>query len=83
MLDVGQTPESIRMLVQQGIVWFNSMNTFWRTKQIAARLGAPNYSRAGAWAMMVRLVHSNLAWAVYPILFLAALVGRWYRRTTF
>src|ERR1700674_1877812 len=73
MLDVGQTPESIRMLMQQGVVWFNSMNTFWRTKQMVSLLGAPNYSRAGAWAMIGRLVHSNLAWAVYPILFLAAL----------
>jgi len=74
MLDVGQTPESVRVLMQQGIVWFNSMNTFWRTKQMVTSLAAPNYSRAGAWAMIVRLLHSNLAWAVYPILFLAALI---------
>jgi hypothetical protein len=74
MLDVGQTPESVGVLMRQGIVWFNSMNTFWRTKQMVSRLGAPNYSLAGAWAMMARLVHSNLAWAVYPILFLAALI---------
>jgi hypothetical protein len=74
MFDVGQTPESVRVLMQQGIVWFNSMNTFWRTKQMATRLAAPNYSRAGAWAMIGRLLHSNLAWAVYPVLFLAALI---------
>jgi len=74
MLDVGQTPESVRVLMRQGVVWFNSMNTFWRTKQMVSRLAAPNYSRAGAWAMMARIVHSNLAWSVYPILFLAALI---------
>jgi hypothetical protein len=74
MLDVGQTPGSVRVLMRQGIVWFNSMNTFWRTKQMVSRLGAPNYSRAGAWAMMGRLVHSNLAWAMYPILFLASFI---------
>jgi hypothetical protein len=73
MQDVGQTPESVRVLMQQGVVWFNSMNTFWRTKKWVGQLNAPNYSSAGAWAMIARLVHSNVAWAVYPIVFLAAL----------
>jgi len=73
MLDVGQTPESIRILMKQGIVWFNSMNTVWRTKRMVNRMAVRNYSWAGAWAMIVKLMHSNVAWAVYPILFLFAL----------
>jgi cellulose synthase/poly-beta-1,6-N-acetylglucosamine synthase-like glycosyltransferase len=82
MLDVGQTPESIRVLMQQGIVWFNSMNTVWRTKRMADDMAAQNYSWAGAWAMTAKVMHSNLAWAAYPILFLSALCwtiasGKW------
>ena len=82
MLDVGQTPDSISVLIQQGVVWFNSMNTFWRTKELATTFRGPNYSGAAAWVMMARLVHSNLAWAIYPLLFLAALIwslatGHW------
>jgi hypothetical protein len=73
MLDVGQTPEAIQVLMKQGIVWFNSMNTFWRTKRMVDRLAAHNYSRVGAWAMMARLIHSNIAWALYPLVFLVEL----------
>ncbi len=80
MLDVGETPESVRVLIRQGVVWFNSMNTFWRTKRFVER--RPDYHRAAAWPMTLRLVHANLAWAVYPLLFLAVLVwstvaGQW------
>jgi hypothetical protein len=50
------------------------MNTFWRTKRHVERLGHAGYHRPAAWAMMARLAHSNLAWAVYPLLVLAALV---------
>jgi hypothetical protein len=72
MLDVGQTPESIAVLMKQGIVWFNSMNTFWRTKRFVANLRLPNYCRATTRMMMLRLIHTNLAWALYPLLYTAA-----------
>jgi hypothetical protein len=72
MLDVGETPESVTVLTRQGVVWFNSMNTFWQTKRFVER--RPDYHRAAAWPLMLRLVHSNLAWALYPPLFLLALV---------
>jgi hypothetical protein len=71
MLDVGETPESARVLIRQGVVWFNSMNTFWRTKRFVERRA--DYHRAAAWPMMLRLLHANLAWAVYPPIFLAVL----------
>ncbi len=82
MLNVGQTPGSIRVLIGQGVVWFNSMNTIWCTKQLVDTLRHTNHSRAAAWVMIVRLLHSNLAWAVYPIAFLIAMIwciisGRW------
>jgi hypothetical protein len=82
MPDVGQTPESIRVLIRQGVVWFNSMNTIWRTRKLAASLGAVGYSRAADRMMTIRLLHSNLAWAVYPLVFLAAMLwcigrGQW------
>jgi len=60
MLDVGQTPESVAVLMRQGVVWFNSMNTFWRTKRLVDRLTGGDYHRPAAWAMMLRLVHSNV-----------------------
>jgi hypothetical protein len=72
MLDVGETPESVSVLMRQGVVWFNSMNTFWRTKRHVDELTGGAYHRPAAWAMIVRLMHSNLAWAAYPPVFLAA-----------
>jgi hypothetical protein len=72
MLDVGETPESVTVLTRQGVVWFNSMNTFWQTKRFVERRA--DYHRAAAWPMMLKLVHSNLAWALYPPLSLLALV---------
>jgi hypothetical protein len=74
MLDVGETPESIATLMKQGIVWFNSMNTFWRTKRLIERLDPPNYCRRTAGVMMLRLLHANIAWAAYPLLFAATAV---------
>ena len=80
MLDVGETPESATVLTRQGVVWFNSMNTFWQTKRFVERRA--DYQRLAAWPMMLKLVHSNIAWALYPPLFLLALVyalasGQW------
>jgi hypothetical protein len=72
MLDVGETPESVSVLMRQGVVWFNSMNTFWRTKRFVQE--RPDYHRAAAWPMMLRVVHANVAWALYPPLYLLALV---------
>jgi cellulose synthase/poly-beta-1,6-N-acetylglucosamine synthase-like glycosyltransferase len=72
MLDVGETPESVRVLIRQGVVWFNSMNTFWQTKRFVEERA--DYHRAAAWPMIVRLVHGNIAWAAYPLLFLSAFV---------
>jgi hypothetical protein len=73
MLDVGQTPTSVSVLLRQGVVWFNSMNTFWRTNRYVDRLRDGDYNHPAAWAMMLKLVHSNVAWAAYPIVFVAAL----------
>jgi hypothetical protein len=66
MLDVGQTPESIGVLMKQGVVWFNSMNTFPRTWRLVEHLAPPNYCRRTATSMTARLIHSNIAWALYP-----------------
>ncbi|HEY1365850.1 MAG TPA: glycosyltransferase [Gaiellaceae bacterium] len=80
MLDVGETPDSVRVLIRQGVVWFNSMNTFWRTKRFVE--GRPDYHGAAAWPLMARLVHANVAWAIYPLLYVGALAyslatGQW------
>jgi hypothetical protein len=73
MLDVGETPDSVRTLMKQGVVWFNSVNTFWRTKRFVDSLQPENRCQAASWFMMARLVHSNLAWAFYPVIYLVCL----------
>jgi cellulose synthase/poly-beta-1,6-N-acetylglucosamine synthase-like glycosyltransferase len=82
LLDVGQTPESARILFRQGIVWYNSLSTFWKTRRLVIQLAPPGYRPFRAALMTARLLHSNLAWAFYPVLFLACLLwsaaaGHW------
>lgn len=74
LLDVGQTPDSIKVLIRQGVVWFNSMNTCWLTRRYVAKAGFEGFLNTAAWVMISRLMHSNLAWAVYPVVFLAAMI---------
>ena len=74
LFDLGETVPSLRALLEQGVVWFNSMNTFPETWAHVRRLAPANYSAPAAIAMTLRLVHSNLAWACHPIVFAASLV---------
>ena len=74
LLDVCETPDSVAVLMRQGVVWFNSLNTFWRTRRLVREIAPERYCPPEAWFMIARLIHSNVAWAVYPLVFLVCIV---------
>ena len=75
LLDLGETPHSVRVLLEQGVVWFNSMNTFPLTFDHIRRLRPANHSWPASVWMMLRLLNSNLAWATYPLVFAGTMVA--------
>ncbi len=72
LFDVGETPNSLWMLIKQGATWYRGVSLYWRDFLFSIKIGDVNKIRA--LIMIAKVIYNNLAWAIFPIVVLIAFI---------